>query len=80
MKYFKVATDADPKSSRSWLGLANSSFEIRKFEVALEAYKKACKFEHKYAVNFRRAATSLKIARNSEWAGRFDQAAEVCSF
>jgi Thioredoxin domain-containing protein len=79
-KYYQVATVADAKSSRSWLGLATSAFEIRKYDVALEAYKKACKFDHKLAVNFRKAATSLKMSRNSEWAGRYDQAAEICSF
>jgi tetratricopeptide (TPR) repeat protein len=79
-KYYKVATDADAKSARSWLGLATSAFEIRKFDVALEAYKKACKFDRKFAVNFRKAATNLKLGHNSEWAGRYDNAAEACGF
>lgn len=79
-KYFKTGTDADPKAARSWLGLANSSFEIRRFDVALEAFKKACKYENKNAAAFRKATGILRNARNSEWTSRFESAAEICTF
>lgn len=80
MKYYKTGTEADATSARSWLGLASTSFEIRKFDIALEAYKKACKYDHKNAVAFRRATTNLRNTRNSEWSGRFESASDTCTF
>ncbi len=80
MKYYKVATEADANSARSWLGLANSSFELRKYEVSLIAYRNACKFDRKNAVAFRRSATVLRNANNSEWSGKFGSASENCTF
>lgn len=79
MKFYKLATEADAKSARSWLGLANTSFEIRKYDIALPAYKLACKFDKKTAVSFRRATTVLRNNRNSEWVGRFESSSENCN-
>lgn len=80
MKYFKAGTDADGTSARSWLGLASASFDMKKYEVALIAYKNACKFDKKNAVAFRRATTVLRNSRNSEWSGKFESASENCTF
>ncbi|MFM6930350.1 MAG: O-linked GlcNAc transferase, partial [Bdellovibrio sp.] len=65
---------------RSWLGLASASFDMKKYEVALIAYKNACKFDKKNAVAFRRATTVLRNSRNSEWSGKFESASENCTF
>lgn len=80
MKFYKTATEADGKSARSWLGLATTSFEIRKFDIALIAYKNACKFDKKNAAAFRKATTVLRNAQNSEWMGKFESASENCTF
>ena len=80
MKYYRVGTTADAKSARSWLGLAATSFELQKFDISLEAYKKACRFEHKNAAAFRKATGVLRNSRNSEWTGRFESAADSCTF
>ena len=80
VKYYKAATEAGPTSGKAWLGLASTSFEIRKFEVAIIAYKNACKFDRKNASAFRKATTILRNARNSEWAGKFETASESCIF
>ncbi|QLY25410.1 tetratricopeptide repeat protein [Bdellovibrio sp. KM01] len=80
MKYFKVGSEADPKSARSWLGLATTSFDIKKYEVALIAYKNACKYDKKNAVAFRKATTVLRNSRVSEWVGKFESASENCTF
>lgn len=77
---FKKGTDADPKSARSWLGLATSSFEIRKYEISLIAYKNACRFDKKNAVAFRRATTVLRNQKNGEWMSKFEEASETCTF
>ncbi|MFS4458861.1 tetratricopeptide repeat protein [Bdellovibrio sp. HCB2-146] len=80
MKFYKAATEADAKAARSWLGLATTSFEIRKFDVALIAYKNACKFDKKTAAAFRKATTILRNSQNSEWSGKFESASENCTF
>lgn len=78
-QYFARAVKADPKSARSWLGHAKSSFELRKYEPALEAFKHACKLDRKNAVAFRKATTALKSAKDTGWTGPFEKASESCS-
>lgn len=80
MNAFKAGTEADPKAARSWLGLATSSFEIRKYDISLGAYKNACKFDKKNAVAFRRATTVLRAAKDSQWVGKFEAASDTCTF
>lgn len=80
MKVYKAGTDANKKSARSWLGLANSAFEIRKYEVALLAFSNSCKYEKKNAAAFRKAAAILRNARTPEWSERFVTAAEGCGY
>ena len=80
MKYYKAGTDIDPKSARSWLGLANSSFEVKKYEVAFIGFKNACKYDRKNAVAFRKATTFLRNNKVSEWIGKYEAAAESCSY
>ncbi|WP_413585782.1 tetratricopeptide repeat protein [Bdellovibrio sp. HCB274] len=80
MKYYKAGTGADPKSARSWLGLATTSFDIKKYDVAYIAYKNACKFDKKNAVAFRRATTVLRNSRTTDWVGKFESASENCTF
>lgn len=80
MRVYKIGTEADAKSARSWLGLAKSTFELRKYDISLIAYKNACKYDKKNAVAFRRATTILRNTKNSQWVGKFESASEVCSF
>lgn len=80
LEYFKAGTDVDEKSARSWLGLANSSFELRKYDVAIDAFRKACKFERRNAAAFRKAASTLRNQRNAEWAEKYVSASEHCTF
>lgn len=77
-KYYQNCTNADAKSARCWIGYAKSSFEIRKYEQALEAYKKSCKLDQKTAVAFRKATTALRSTRES-WLPQYEAASESCS-
>lgn len=79
-KFFKVATENDGKSARAWLGLATTSFEIKKFEVSLISYGNACRFDKKNAVPFRKATAILRNQKNSQWLGKFEVASENCTF
>lgn len=80
MKVFKSGTEADAQAGRSWLGLATTSFELRKYDISLLAYKNACKFDKKNAVAFRRATTVLRNAKNNKWTDQFEQASDNCTF
>lgn len=80
MNAYKAGTEADPDAARSWLGLANCSFEIKKYELSLIAYNQACKHDKKTAVAFRRATTVLRNQKNSQWVGKFESASENCTF
>ena len=80
MKYYKAGTEADSTAARSWLGLATTSFDVKKYDVALIAYKNACKYDKKNAVAFRRATTVLRNSKSSEWVGKFETASENCTF
>lgn len=80
MNTYKAGTEADPASARSWLGLATSSFEIKKYELSLIAFKNACKYDKKNAVAFRRATTVLRNQKNTLWIGKFENASENCTF
>ncbi len=80
MKIFKKGTEADDKAGRSWLGLATTSFELRKYDIALLAYKNACKYDKKNAVAFRRATAVLRNSKNSQWTDQFEAASENCTF
>lgn len=80
LAYYKAATSADEKSSRAWLGLAVSSFELQKFEPAWSAFKTACKLDRKVAPLFRKAATQLNGSKNLEWSKKFADSAEGCTY
>ncbi|UXR65807.1 tetratricopeptide repeat protein [Bdellovibrio bacteriovorus] len=80
MKVYKAGTEANAKAARSWLGLATTSFELRKYDISLLAYKNACKFDKKNAVAFRRATTVLRNAKNSKWTDQFEVASDNCTF
>nr|BFD64715.1 hypothetical protein BdHM001_33960 [Bdellovibrio sp. HM001] len=80
MKVYKAGTEANAKAARSWLGLATTSFELRKYDISLLAYKNACKYDKKNAVAFRRATTVLRNAKNSKWTDQFEVASDNCTF
>ncbi|UOF00469.1 tetratricopeptide repeat protein [Bdellovibrio reynosensis] len=80
MRFYKAGTEADSQAARSWLGLATSSFEIRKYELSLIAYKNACKYDKKNAVAFRKATSILRNAKNGQWIDKFESASDTCTF
>ena len=78
-KYYKSCVAADAKSARCWVGVARTSFEIHKFDDAIEAFKKACKLDRKNAVPFRKATTTLRNSKDLTWVQRYETASESCS-
>lgn len=58
-KSYQAAVQAEPKGFRAQIGLAKTSFELKKYELALEAYKEACSL---------RPHTSYRLVkRASDW-------------
>jgi tetratricopeptide (TPR) repeat protein len=80
MKYYKAGTESEPTSARSWLGLASTTFELKKYETAYEAFKKACRFDKKNAVAFRRATAVLRTNKVTDWIEKFESSSESCNF
>jgi tetratricopeptide (TPR) repeat protein len=78
-KYYQACAVADEKSARCWNGYAKSSFEIHKYDQALEAFKKACKLDRKNAPAFRKATTALRNSKDSTWVKPYETASESCS-
>lgn len=78
-KYYQKCTEADRSSARCWVGYARMTFEIHKYEPALEAFKKACSLDRKNAVAFRKASNALKNMKDSEWVKQYEAASESCS-
>lgn len=78
--FYKNAAGADEKSARAWLGVATCAFELQKFDIAFVGYKKACQYDKKNAVYFRKATTQIKNIRTQhEWVPKYEAASEQCS-
>lgn len=78
MRLYKAGADANPTSARSWMGLANTAFDIKKYEIALIAFKNACRYDKKNAVAFRRATTFLRNNKTTDWIRQFEAGSEAC--
>lgn len=77
---FEKAAKLDAKSARSWLGYAKTSFELKKYAEAYDAFKKSCLLDKKTAPAFRKAASVLRLSKNSEWSGKFEETSSTCTF
>ena len=75
---YKKATAVDPKSVRSWLGLAKSAHELQKYPEALAAFKKSCAMERRNSIQVRNAGMELKKNGNSSMAQTYFDAAFDC--
>lgn len=78
-RYFNQAMKADPKSFRSALGLANSSFAIGKLEEALVGFKNACNTNSKDTLkDFKNAVTKLRLEKNYVWEQKYNSVLFSC--
>lgn len=77
-KHFKAATVADPGSTRAWIGYANTAFELKKNEEALNAFVKACKLDRQQTKDFRIALGRLRVNRENMWRSRFENGINQC--
>lgn len=75
---YKKATVVDPKSVRSWLGLAKSAHELQKYPEALDAFKKSCMMERKNSIQIRNAGQELKKNGNETMGQTYLDAAFDC--
>lgn len=77
-RYFSKAIKINPQSLRAHLGLAKSALEIKKYRTSLEAYIKACKMDRTVVVEFRHAASQLRVQQNYKWASDFEIKSSHC--
>ena len=78
-RYFRQAVAAKEDSHRSRLGMAQSAFEIGRYDLSLENFKKACQYDNKETiVAFRGAASRLRQDKNYNWIKKFDSESRKC--
>lgn len=78
LKYFSTAITSDAKSDQAWLGVATSAFELRKYDMAYDAFRKACMLNKRNASAFRRATNTLRSHRNVDWLDKYESASDTC--
>lgn len=76
--YYKLAREIEPKNSAALLGLANSAFEIQKYEEALGLFSDNCKSDRTVMPHFRRATNTLRTNRLNTWLRKYEQKVEKC--
>lgn len=79
-KYYKLALQANPKSVRSTVALANMSFSLKKYEESLGLYIKACELDKKTLPEIRKASNTLRLEINNKFQTAFDKAEEKCAY
>lgn len=77
-KLFRQAAQSDPKSSRAVTGLAQTSFELQKYEEALGAFVQACKIERKSLGEFRLAMGKLRSRKDFDWLSKYEAGMARC--
>lgn len=75
--YFKLATEADIKSVRSWSGLANSLFELKQYQESYISFQRLCSLDRQKVSELRKVANILRNSKDP-WSGKFDQLADRC--
>ncbi|GIL17119.1 MAG: hypothetical protein BroJett040_08700 [Oligoflexia bacterium] len=77
--YYQRAVQASPNSINGLLGLAQSSFELKKYDEALQFWKKACQLNGKATNSSLRKATNVvRLSRQAELLTKFEAAVDTC--
>ncbi len=79
-KVYKICVDHNAKSDKCLLGFANSAFQIQKIDEAHKAFKKLCGINRSFAVHVRRAQASLRSSGPKEWADKYQELADNCTY
>jgi tetratricopeptide (TPR) repeat protein len=76
--YYKKAIAADAKSVPGYVGLAQSSLEIQKYQESLDAFVTACRLDKSTIPTFRRATNTLRTMKIDEWLKKFEKQSDDC--
>jgi tetratricopeptide (TPR) repeat protein len=79
-KAYKKCVSSDPKSERCLLGYATSGFEIQKYQEAYDTFKKLCKMNRNQTVYVRRSQAALRNTGPKDWAQKFQELSDYCSY
>ncbi len=78
-KYYSLCIKASSlKKENCLLGLAESSYELREFFLALKYYKAACQEERLFTKKFRLATANLRSAARRKWHLKFSNGLDTC--
>lgn len=80
LKYYKAATIASPELVKAWIGMAMSSYEIQKYQDALDHLRHACTLSPSAGPNVRRIMGLLMVQKLDSWYAKFDKLNEECSY
>lgn len=78
-QYYKRSVVANKASLKGLLGTGNTGLEIQRLEDALIAFSEACRLDKSSLPPFRRAANTLRLAKNEAWKKKFEAAIEKCN-
>lgn len=76
--YFKRATEADGKASRSFSALGFAALELQKFGESLAAFTRGCELDRMIEKDLRKAAQIVRLVKADAWTSKFDAAIEKC--
>ncbi len=77
-KHFGYATRIRRASYEAWLGLAFSSLEIQKYDLAVQAFKNACDANKLALTDLRKGISLLRTSQANVQAQKLDQISETC--
>ncbi len=76
--FYKKAVNLDASSVEAVLGLANSAFEIQKYQEAMEYFLKSCRLDRKTLPAFRKATNVLRLMKTTAWLYKYEKSQEHC--
>ncbi|MCB0391609.1 MAG: hypothetical protein KDD58_09965 [Bdellovibrionales bacterium] len=78
-RYYSNAALIDRNSMKAQLGMAQTSFELGKFEQSLMGFENACKLNSKDTLkHFKEAVTKLRLEGNFRWERKFNSSLYRC--
>lgn len=80
-KYYEKCVRADDKSDRCWVGVGNTAIQLRNYNLAVNAFIKACQIAgRKNSPIVRRAVSTVRQRKDLEWSDKLNRVAERCSY
>ena len=77
-KFYIKASQANPNSKDSYIGIGKTALELKKYEDSLSAYKKACFLDKNSTTEVRKAANIIRTSKDRKNLEPFEKLSENC--